>query len=206
MRQKFSYKKYKKVMVNMKNKNSNSKNNGSTKSNKERGQVLLINYNDSQFIELCRKHKGSLVLDIRQSGWSRDETKSSDHLERAFEGRYKLLKNYAPFQSIAKEEVIELLAKIATKVVEINDAGVGVIITTFDMNLLKLVADAILTVQYQSQVFLRWENAENERGGQSRQATLPADELEQRINRLVKQYNQGHKDSGITASVDDFSF
>lgn len=150
------------------------------------GDVLLVSYNDSKFIGLCRENCGAFIIDARLKGYSQNKAVSSDALKSAFEGRYALMPELALVENdTAKEYVLKATVPVM-KIVNALKQGFSVIITNYNSSLLKVIGHLIMSVKPEVRVFLKWENAETDTEGMSRQRPMSEKEFEARLEKLVE--------------------
>lgn len=167
-----------------------------------KGQVLLMNYNDSSFIETAEKKLGSGIMDIRESGFSNDPTKTAEALKAKFGARYMHEDKYAIVFGDDENVIMDKIANLVSKIVEITDKGVGVILIHNDTALLKLIGHFLSITA--TITWMRW--TQNEKPRESRQRVLSAEDEEIRLKKLVESYNKTHEDGNKEVAANFAAF
>lgn len=149
------------------------------------GKVLLISYNDAEFMKLCEENKGVAIVDTRKTGWSQNSAVSSEALAAKFGKRYFRKPELSLEQGMKTTEYLETALPVIEKIRQVVIAGYSVFITSWSPALLKILGALLLDGDRQPTVLLKWENIENKQAGLSVQRKLPREEIIERIEKYT---------------------
>lgn len=170
--------------------------------NTVKGQVLLMNYMDEDFLNTAEKKLGSGIMDIRESGLSSDPTKTAKALKNKFGARYYNEDKYAIVFGDNENTIMDKISELVSKIVEITDKGSGVILIHNDTSLLKLIGHFLSITA--TITWMRW--TQNQKPREYRQRVLSAEDEEMRLKKLVESYNKAHEDGNKEIAKDFESF
>lgn len=174
---------------------------------KSTGQVLLISYTDSKFVQLCREYRGFYILDAREKGWAKNEALRTERLAEAFGERYKLMPTLAVSRDETPESYLRKIAPAVERILQVTERGRSVVITTFSSRLLKCLGHVLMSQNAKIPVWLRWENHDGE--GIARQKPMaPEAFIEKLTAECSRRADGGFKtndDIDVTDDFDDFN-
>lgn len=149
------------------------------------GKVLLINYNDAEFMKLCASNNGVAIVDTRKTGWSQNSAVSSEALAAKFGKRYFHKPELCLERGVSPVKYLETALPVIEKIRQVVVAGYSVFITSWSPALLKILGALLLDGDRQPTVLLKWEHIENKQAGLSVQRKLPREEIIERIDRYT---------------------
>lgn len=149
------------------------------------GKVLLISYNDAEFMKLCEENKGIAIVDTRKTGWSQNSAVSSEALAAKFGKRYFRKPELSLEQGMKTTEYLETALPVIEKIRQVVIAGYSVVITTWSPSLLKILGALLLDGDRQPTVLLKWENTLTKQSGVSIQRKLQREEIIERIEKYA---------------------